>query len=115
MFYVIIIYCRYLESGSLQDIVKKFGAMKEPLAAMYVAQVLEGLEYLHAEGLWFDNINITGVIHRDIKGANILTTKDGLAKLADFGVAASLNDVEAGNPVGTPYWSMNLYCKLINY
>lgn len=51
MFYVIIIYCRYLESGSLQDIVKKFGAMKEPLAAMYVAQVLEGLEYLHAEGL----------------------------------------------------------------
>jgi serine/threonine protein kinase len=46
-----VIYVRYLESGSLQDIVKKYGAMKEPLAAMYVAQVLEGLEYLHAEGI----------------------------------------------------------------
>lgn len=97
---------RYLESGSLQDIVKKYGAMKEPLAAMYIAQVLEGLAYLHAEGNFFNRMNNSlGVIHRDIKGANILTTKDGLAKLADFGVAASLNEVEAGNPVGTPYWS----------
>lgn len=48
-----------------------------------------------------------GVIHRDIKGANILTNKDGTVKLADFGVAAntttaSMND---GAVVGSPYWS----------
>lgn len=62
--------------------------------AKYVKQVLIGLNYLHNEG----------VIHRDIKGANILTTKDGGIKLADFGVAAALTDAESENPVGTPYW-----------
>lgn len=89
--YIII---EFVENGSLQDIVKKFGKMKESLVSMYVGQVLEGLNYLHSEG----------VIHRDIKGANILTTKDSIVKLADFGVAASLGDAEVDNPVGTPYW-----------
>ena len=46
-----------------------------------------------------------GVIHRDIKGGNILTTKDGIVKLADFGVATKLTDSEKSNSVvGTPYW-----------
>ena len=63
---------------------------------MYISQVLEGLVYLHDQG----------VIHRDIKGANILTNKDGCVKLADFGVArkaaGSQNDDVV---VGSPYWS----------
>jgi serine/threonine protein kinase len=85
-------------------------------------QVLEGLVYLHEQG----------VIHRDIKGANILTTKEvnfsfirytiscvlylqshwfyfvrqGLVKLADFGVATKLTeaDINTHSVVGTPYW-----------
>jgi len=63
---------------------------------VYIAQVLEGLVYLHEQG----------VIHRDIKGANILTTKEGLVKLADFGVATKLNeaDFNTHSVVGTPYW-----------
>ena len=69
----------YAENGSLARTVhpSRFGAFPESLCAVYVAQVLRGLAYLHSQG----------VVHRDIKGANILTTKEGVVKLADFGVA----------------------------
>ncbi|KAL9258940.1 MAP3K epsilon protein kinase 1-like protein [Drosera capensis] len=88
----------YVENGSLANIIKpaKFGPFPEQLVAHYIAQVLEGLVYLHEQG----------VIHRDIKGANILATKEGLVKLADFGVATKLTeaDINTHSVVGTPYW-----------
>ena len=86
----------YVESGSLASINKKFGPFQESLVALYIKQVLQGLDYLHKQG----------VVHRDIKGANILTTKNGTVKLADFGVAMSLTDEKNSNAsfVGTPYW-----------
>lgn len=59
-----------------------------------MSQVLNGLLYLHEQG----------VIHRDIKGANILTTKEGLVKLADFGVAMRTSALLDDQVVGTPYW-----------
>jgi serine/threonine protein kinase len=91
----------YMENGSLAQFMKKFGSFSEPLVAMYIAQVLRGLAYLHEQG----------VLHRDVKGANILTTKDGLVKLADFGVAVKLSETtqnKANSVVGSPYWST--YC-----
>lgn len=85
-----------MENGSLQHVIKKFGAFTESLTAIYITQVLRGLKYLHEQG----------VLHRDIKGANILTTKDGQVKLADFGVAMKLTEahVDEHDVVGTPYW-----------
>lgn len=59
-----------------------------------MSQVLHGLHYLHEQG----------VIHRDIKGANILTTKEGVVKLADFGVATKAAGLHESAVVGTPYW-----------
>jgi serine/threonine protein kinase len=84
---------RFCENGSLHTICKNFGKFPENLVALYMSQVLQGLLYLHEQG----------VIHRDIKGANILTTKEGLVKLADFGVATKSNASEY-SVVGTPYW-----------
>lgn len=94
----------YCENGSLQNILKRYGKFPESLVAVYMRQVLEGLVYLHEQG----------VIHRDIKGANILTNKDGSVKLADFGVssraptpdlaAAAANPDADNEVVGSPYW-----------
>ncbi len=88
-----------LMESSLSAMCKKFGNFSESLTAIYMNQVLEGLIYLHSQG----------VIHCDIKGANILTTKNGILKLADFGVAKKLANVastgeEEADVVGTPYW-----------
>lgn len=77
---------------------KLFGDFSEPVCSSYVHQVLFGLEYLHAQG----------VLHRDIKGANILTSKTGVAKVADFGVAARAASFAGADldddMVGSPYW-----------
>lgn len=89
--YIILEYC---ENGSLHSICKNFGKFPENLVSLYTAQVLQGLLFLHDQG----------VIHRDIKGANILTTKDGMVKLADFGVATKQQGLSDGSVVGTPYW-----------
>ncbi|KII90830.1 hypothetical protein PLICRDRAFT_107006 [Plicaturopsis crispa FD-325 SS-3] len=91
--YIILEFC---ENGSLQSICKRFGKFPENLVAIYISQVLEGLVYLHDQG----------VIHRDVKGANILTNKDGCVKLADFGVASSTVTGAVSNDavVGSPYW-----------
>ncbi|KAI1270675.1 hypothetical protein F5Y18DRAFT_19153 [Xylariaceae sp. FL1019] len=101
----------YCENGSLHSICKSYGKFPENLVGVYMAQVLTGLDYLHDQG----------VLHGDIKGANILTTKDGQVKLADFGVSTltDRNNVLAGptkdkqkgkkeekdrQVFGTPYW-----------
>ncbi|KAI9341339.1 kinase-like domain-containing protein [Obelidium mucronatum] len=86
----------YCENGSLHSILQKFGNFPESLIALYVAQVLEGLEYLHGQD----------VIHRDIKAANILTTKSGTVKLADFGISSKLATglSEHNSIMGSPFW-----------
>jgi serine/threonine protein kinase len=62
--YIILEFC---ENGSLHGVLKKFGRFPEQLVGLYILQVLQGLVYLHEQG----------VIHRDIKGSNILATKEG--------------------------------------
>ncbi|KAL6068784.1 Protein kinase of the Mitotic Exit Network [Balamuthia mandrillaris] len=87
----------FMENGSLHDIQRKFGVFPESLVAAYLSQILLGLEYLHAQS----------VVHRDIKGSNILITKTGICKLADFGTSCQL-DIGSGEKrfsiAGSPYW-----------
>lgn len=80
--------------------IKKFGVYPEPLIGICISQVLLGLQYLHDQG----------VLHRDIKGANILITKHNeisQIKLADFGVAVKISDASENadlSVAGTPFW-----------
>lgn len=71
------IFLEFVPGGSIQSMLKRFGAFPEPVVKNYTKQILEGLEYLHANH----------VVHRDIKGANILVDEKGTCKLADFGSA----------------------------
>jgi len=75
---------RYIENGSLVQTLKSFGRFNEQLISSYVAKILEGLEYLHSQG----------VVHCDLKAANILSTKNGNVKLSDFGVSLTMKAVE---------------------
>lgn len=92
--WVIIPYCG---GGSVQNLYSKLRApLTEGMIKFVVREVLNGLAFLHANG----------VIHRDIKGANILLTHRGEVKLADFGVAAELRlqGEKKTTLVGTPFW-----------
>ncbi|KAJ1806537.1 Protein kinase of the Mitotic Exit Network, partial [Coemansia sp. RSA 2598] len=82
----------YCEGGSLQNILRKFNKFPENLVGVYVAQILDGLSYLHSNA----------ILHRDIKPGNILLLKEGVVKLADFGVARVQNGMDT--VVGSPYW-----------
>ncbi|XP_062309916.1 mitogen-activated protein kinase kinase kinase kinase 2-like isoform X1 [Osmerus eperlanus] len=82
--------------GSLQDLYRVTGPLKERQIAYVCRETLQGLHHLHQ----------AGKMHRDIKGANILLTERGDVKLADFGVAAEINASVAKRKsfIGTPYW-----------
>lgn len=85
----------FVEVGSFDKIIRTMGPIQEELLAYYVKQILTGLEYLHSQG----------IVHRDIKGGNLLYTKRGKVKLADFGVSATLTEGSNDNTaVGSPYW-----------
>lgn len=84
----------YISGGSLYHIMKRFGVFPESLACIYVAQTLLALEYLHAQR----------VLHRDIKGANLLLDSNGRIKVADFGACTYAQLDKRLTVIGTPFW-----------
>ncbi|CAD8115805.1 unnamed protein product [Paramecium sonneborni] len=89
------IFLEYVSGGSVLTMIKRFGKFKESLIRVYLKQILLGLHFLHSKG----------VIHRDIKGANILINQDGKVKLADFGSGKQLSEIKhdiVGSLCGTP-------------
>lgn len=83
------IFLEYVPGGSIHSLLTKFGPFSEIMIKLYTKQILKGLHYLHSNG----------IIHRDIKGANILVDTNGICKLADFGCAKVYADLAAHTSV----------------
>lgn len=93
------VFMEYMHSGSLGKLVRALGKkLEETAAASYVEQIVDGIAHLHSRGM----------VHRDLKGDNILLTGEGRAKIADFGACRSLRQSRGmSGPhgvVGTPSW-----------
>ncbi|KAG4302523.1 hypothetical protein PCK1_001107 [Pneumocystis canis] len=70
-------FLEYVPGGSVTALLNSYGAFEEPLIRNFVRQILKGLNYLHNKK----------IIHRDIKGANILVDNKGVIKISDFGIS----------------------------
>ncbi len=81
----------YLEGGSLFDMLALGRRLTPSQAARVGAQGAEGLAYAHARGL----------VHRDVKPANLLFDEEGRVRVADFGVARALASAAMTEPIGT--------------
>lgn len=96
------IFLEYVPGGSVQSMLLSYGPFEEPLIRNFVRQVLIGLSYLHGKD----------IIHRDIKGANILIDIKGTVKISDFGISKKLTEDNSGDDKrsrraslqGSVYW-----------
>lgn len=87
------IFMEYVGGGTVGSKVKLGGGLSEEVTRVYTAQLLQGLEYLHA----------SHILHRDLKGDNLFLTDDNVLKLGDFGQSKELADTLVTQSVqGTP-------------
>ena len=94
----------YVPGGSLAALLKRFGTFNDKLVRVYTRQILRGLHYLHSHR----------IVHRDVKGGNILVDNSGICKLADFGASKRLDLLKnvseqslKGTPIGWHLKSLN--------
>ncbi|KAJ3244147.1 hypothetical protein HDU78_011338 [Chytriomyces hyalinus] len=105
------VFLEYVSGGSVASMIARFGRFEEELAQSLVSQVLNGLEYLHERS----------IIHRDIKGGNILVNMDGTAKISDFGISKK-NELDMAYQLnakmefaGSVFWMAPEMSKNIGY
>ncbi|KAG0179450.1 hypothetical protein DFQ28_008737 [Apophysomyces sp. BC1034] len=96
----IYIFLEYIPGGSISSCLK-CGKFEEPLVSFFTRQILQGIKYLHE----------CGILHRDIKAANVLVDTTGVCKITDFGLSKAnqkeeIYDALSNNSAyrGTIYW-----------
>lgn len=96
--YSISIFLEYISGGSIGSCYRKHGKFEENLVSSLTKQTLEGLAYLHHEG----------VLHRDLKADNILLDIDGTCKISDFGISKKTDNIygtdKSNNMQGSVFW-----------
>lgn len=75
----------YVEGETIEHIVQKEGRLEAIHALDIISQVLEGISYAHGQGF----------IHRDLKPSNIIIDLNGNAKIMDFGISKSIDEIES--------------------
>jgi serine/threonine-protein kinase len=75
----------YVQGADMQTLVKKHGPLPFDVAADYIAQAARGLHSAHQSGL----------VHRDVKPANLLVNKSGVVKILDLGLALFAEETDA--------------------
>ncbi|XP_069838708.1 mitogen-activated protein kinase kinase kinase 19 isoform X2 [Dendropsophus ebraccatus] len=99
---VVTIFMEFVPGGSISSNLSQFGPLKEAVISKYTSHILQGTSYLHKNR----------VVHRDIKGNNVMLMPNGVIKLIDFGCAKRLNSLSINGTrgkklyslKGTPYW-----------
>ncbi|KAG5475373.1 hypothetical protein LSCM1_03486 [Leishmania martiniquensis] len=92
----------YISGGSINSLRKSVGRFRESVFQRYAYMVLLGLSHLHANG----------IVHRDIKGANVLLDESGCAKIVDFGCSSDRNQATTTlSGGGTPLWMAPEVCR----
>lgn len=84
------IFLEYVPGGSVASMLVNYGPLGEGLIKNFVRQILTGLAYLHSKD----------IIHRDIKGANILVDNKGSVKISDFGISKRVEASSFLSPTG---------------
>lgn len=92
------IFLEYISGGSVGSCLRKHGKFEEVVVSSLTRQTLDGLAYLHREG----------ILHRDLKADNILLDLDGTCKISDFGISKKTDNIygnDASNSMqGSVFW-----------
>lgn len=90
----------YISGPSVDDLIRRRGALPLPVALSFAVSILEGLSYAHSVRYTLYERQYLGLIHRDLKPSNIVVASDGIPKLTDFGIARPV-DVSFHTQQGT--------------
>ncbi|EHL00654.1 putative MAP kinase kinase kinase mkh1 [Glarea lozoyensis 74030] len=92
------IFLEYISGGSVGSCLRKHGKFEEQVVSSLTRQTLDGLSYLHREG----------ILHRDLKADNILLDLDGTCKISDFGISKKTDNIygndATNNMQGSVFW-----------